>query len=140
MCHFLVVLMELILHSLSHIVETANSRSYWMVSVQFYYQDNFNISKYVHIMKFRLVVFYELCEQVSAIMNNFNRNQVSRLIADIVWIKRLAINIIISKQLDKILNKNKLVALHCQCRQLSIVSADIVCSNILIIIVKLSKV
>ena len=84
MCHFLVVLMELILHSLSHIVETANSRGYGMASVQFYYQDNFYISKYVHIMKFRLVVFYELCEQVSAIMKNFNRNQVSRLIADIV--------------------------------------------------------
>ena len=55
-----------------------------MASVQFYYQDNFYILKYVHIMKFRLVVFYELCVQVSAIMNNFNRNQASRLIADIV--------------------------------------------------------
>ena len=38
-------------------------------------------------MNFRLVVFCELCEQVSAIMNDFNRNQVSRLIADIVYKK-----------------------------------------------------
>ena len=94
-------------------------------------------------MNFRLVVFCELCEQVSAIMNDFNRNQVCRLMADIVQIKRLAINIIINKHLDNIFTihlQNKLVALHCWCRQLSIVSADIVCFNILIIIVRLLKI
>ena len=35
-------------------------------------------------MKFRLVVFRELSEQVSGIMNECNRNQVSRLMADII--------------------------------------------------------